>query len=217
MPSCLSSWSPTTCDHTAPRVDKLAIECRHDRGRWKNHRAENSHQPARRREPKTQRFRGRGQPRNFFSCTPPYTNSFNVQRDLILYQERRGLTDLTPFARFDGVILCDLAMRSLGPRMRAAGRLMGRALCSPRSKPAVPANFPAVPPAAAIFCQHVELAMISAGEAAADAASLAKSAVFAAVTSKSSRLDQPVGAPIGRSPRFANGLLSQPAGPLVLH
>jgi len=94
---------------------------------------------------------------------------------------------------------------------------MGRALCSPRSKPAVPANFPAVPPAAAIFRQHLELATILAGGAAADTARLAKSAVFAAVTSKSGRLDQPVGAPIGRSPRFANGLVSQPAGPLVLH
>jgi hypothetical protein len=67
-------------------------------------------------------------------------------------------------------------------------------------------DFPAVPPAAPIFRQHIELALILAGEAAADAARLAKSAVFAAVTSKSRRLDQPVGAPIGRSPRFANGL-----------
>jgi hypothetical protein len=38
-------------------------------------------------------------------------------------------------------------------------------------------------------------------EAAAEAGRLAKSAVFAAVTSKSGRLDQP----ISRSPRFANG------------
>jgi phage-related protein len=41
---------------------------------------------------------------------------------------------------------------------------------------------------------------------------LAKSAVFAAVTSKSDRLDQPVGAPIRRSPRFADGLVNEPAG-----
>src|SRR5271157_6586014 len=107
-------------------------------------------------------------------------------------------------------------MRFLARRIRAAGRLMGRALCSPRSKPAVPANFPAVPPAAAIFRQHLELATILAGGAAADTARLAKSAVFAAVTSKSGRPDQAVGAPIGRSLRFANGLVSQPAGPLVL-
>src|SRR5208337_1779852 len=98
-------------------------------------------------------------------------------------------------------------MRFLGRRIRAAGRLMGRALCPPRSKSAVP-------PTAPIFRQHLEHAIILAVEAAADAARLAKSAVFAAVTSKSGRLDRPVGAPIGRSPRFANGLVSQPARPL---
>jgi hypothetical protein len=60
---------------------------------------------------------------------------------------------------------------------------MGRALCSPTLETAVPANFPAVPLAAPIFRQHLELAMILAGELAADATRLAKSAVFAAVTS----------------------------------
>jgi len=62
----------------------------------------------------------------------------------------------------------------------ASGRrgLMGRALCSPRSKPAVPANFHAVPPAAAIFCQRLEFAMILAGEAAADAASFGEIRCF---------------------------------------
>jgi hypothetical protein len=57
--------------------------------------------------------------------------------------------------------------------------------------------------------------MLLAGEAAADAPRLGKSAVFAAVTIKSGRLDQPVGAPVSRSLHFANGLVSQPAGPLV--
>jgi putative transposase len=35
----------------------LGIECRHECGRWKNNRAENSHQPTRRRERKMQRFK----------------------------------------------------------------------------------------------------------------------------------------------------------------
>ena len=41
-------------------VRDLGIERRHERGRWKNNRAENSHQPTRRRERKMQRFKSRG-------------------------------------------------------------------------------------------------------------------------------------------------------------
>ena len=39
---------------------QLGIESRHQRGRWKNNRAENSHQPTRRRERKMQRFKSAG-------------------------------------------------------------------------------------------------------------------------------------------------------------
>jgi hypothetical protein len=56
---------------------------------------------------------------------------------------------------------------SIGPRLHR----------DPES--AVPANFPAVPSAAPDFHQPLELAIIMAGEAAADAARLANSAVFA--------------------------------------
>jgi transposase-like protein len=52
---------------------ELGIERRHERGRWKNNRAENSHQPTRRRERKMQRFKSPGRPRNFFPRTPPST------------------------------------------------------------------------------------------------------------------------------------------------
>jgi hypothetical protein len=107
-------------------------------------------------------------------------------------------------------------MRFLGRRNPGRRAPHGKGSLLATLETAVPANFPAVSPAAAIFRQHPELAIILAGEAAVDAARLAKSAVFAAVNSKSGRRDQPVGAPIGRSPRFANGLASQPAGPLVL-
>ena len=41
-------------------VRELRIERRHERGRWKNNRAENSHQPTRRRERKMQRFKSPG-------------------------------------------------------------------------------------------------------------------------------------------------------------
>ena len=45
----LRSYSAATLD--------LGIDHLHDRGRWKNNRAENSHQPTRRRERKMQRFK----------------------------------------------------------------------------------------------------------------------------------------------------------------
>ena len=41
-------------------VRELGIERHHERGRWKNNRAENSHQPTRRRERKMQRFESQG-------------------------------------------------------------------------------------------------------------------------------------------------------------
>jgi putative transposase len=48
-------------------VHVLGIERRHERGRWKNNRAENSHQPTRRRERKMQRFKGAGSAQKFLS------------------------------------------------------------------------------------------------------------------------------------------------------
>ena len=54
-------------------VRELGIERRHERGRWKNNRAENSRQPTRRRERKMSGSRARVQPRNFFQPTPPST------------------------------------------------------------------------------------------------------------------------------------------------
>jgi transposase-like protein len=45
----------------------LGINHLHDRGRWKNNRAENSHQPTRRRERKMQRFKSAGSAQKFLS------------------------------------------------------------------------------------------------------------------------------------------------------
>jgi transposase-like protein len=56
-------------------VHVLGIERRHERGRWKNNRAENSHQPTRRRERKLQRFKSPGSARKFLSSMPPSTTS----------------------------------------------------------------------------------------------------------------------------------------------
>src|SRR5271155_5082530 len=51
----------------------LGIDHLHDRGRWKNNRAENSHQPTRRRERKMQRFKSAGLRKSSSQPTPPPT------------------------------------------------------------------------------------------------------------------------------------------------
>src|SRR5271166_1990502 len=60
-------------------VRVLGIERRHERGRWKNDRVENSHQPTRRRERKMQRFKSPGSAQKFLSTHAAVYNTFNVQ------------------------------------------------------------------------------------------------------------------------------------------
>ncbi|HEY1887161.1 MAG TPA: DDE-type integrase/transposase/recombinase [Roseiarcus sp.] len=52
-------------------VHVLGIEHCHQRGRWRNNRAENSYQSTRRRERKMQRFKSAGSAQKFLSATPP--------------------------------------------------------------------------------------------------------------------------------------------------
>ncbi len=72
-------------------VRELGIERHHERGRWKNNRAENSHQPTRRRERKMQRFKSPGSAQKFLSTHAAVYNTFNVQRHLISAQTHRAL------------------------------------------------------------------------------------------------------------------------------
>jgi putative transposase len=70
---------------------ELGIESRHQRGRWKNNRVENSHQPIWRRERKMQRFKSAGSAQKFLSTRATVFNTFNVQRHLTSVKTHRTL------------------------------------------------------------------------------------------------------------------------------
>ena len=72
-------------------VRDLGIERRHERGRWTNNRAENSHLPTRRPERKMQRFKSAGSAQRFLSTHAAVYNTFNVQRHLASAQTHRVL------------------------------------------------------------------------------------------------------------------------------
>jgi transposase-like protein len=61
----------------------LRLICRHEQGLRKNNRAENSHQPVRRRERKLQRFKSARSAQRFLSMHGAVYNTFNFQRHLI--------------------------------------------------------------------------------------------------------------------------------------
>src|SRR5271166_1376626 len=69
----------------------LGIEHLRERGRWKNNRAENSHQPTRRRERKMQRFKSARSAQKFLSTHAAVFNTFNVHRHLASAQTHRTL------------------------------------------------------------------------------------------------------------------------------
>jgi putative transposase len=72
-------------------VRDLGIEHCHERGRWMNNRAENPHQPTRRRERKMQRFKSPGSAQKFLSTHAAVYNIFNVQRHLTSAKTHRAL------------------------------------------------------------------------------------------------------------------------------
>ena len=62
---------------------QLGLSACHEQGQRKNNRAENSHQPVRRRERKMQRFKSPGSAQRFLSCHAAVHNTFAHQRHLI--------------------------------------------------------------------------------------------------------------------------------------
>ena len=71
----------------------LGLSRHHDFGGRKNNRAENSHQPVRRRERKMQRFKSAGSAQRFLSVHSSIYNLFNIQRHLISRDTLRQFRD----------------------------------------------------------------------------------------------------------------------------
>ena len=71
----------------------FGLTAHHERGRWKNNRAENSHQPMRQRERKMQRFKFPGSAQRFLAIHSVVYNNFNTHRHLFSRTTNRQFRD----------------------------------------------------------------------------------------------------------------------------
>jgi hypothetical protein len=96
---------------------EMGLSARHERGLRRNNRAENSHQPTRRRERKMQRFKSPGSAQRFLSVHAALYNTFNLQRHLTPRHAFRVLRDSRDFfvGRQSFVWLRCCRRASLGP------------------------------------------------------------------------------------------------------
>ena len=67
----------------APAARDLGIEHLHERGRWRNNRAENSHRPTRRRERQMQRFKSSRHAQSFLTAHSFIYGHFRPRRHLM--------------------------------------------------------------------------------------------------------------------------------------
>jgi transposase-like protein len=72
---------------------EIGLSARHDQGLRGNNRAENSHQPTRRRERKMQRFKSPGSAQRFLSVHAAAHNTYNLQRQLTPRRRLRVLRE----------------------------------------------------------------------------------------------------------------------------
>ena len=70
-------------------IRQLGLSPRHEQGLRQNNRAENSHQPVRRRERKMQRFKSPGSAQLLLSAHAAVYNTFNIYRHLISRETMR--------------------------------------------------------------------------------------------------------------------------------
>jgi transposase-like protein len=76
---------------------EIGLSVRHEHGLRMNNRAENSHQPTRRRERKMQGFKSPGSAQRLLSIHAAVDNTFNVQR----HPTCRRTGDISPWSNFD--------------------------------------------------------------------------------------------------------------------